>query len=962
MSTTDSRHRLLGRRSECAALDEVVASARAGQSRALVLRGDAGVGKSALLEYLASHASGCTVARAAGVESEMELAYAGLQQLCAPFLDRLERLPAPQRDALGTAFGVRDGDAPNRFLVGLAVLSLLSDVAEDRGLVCVVDDAQWLDAASAQALAFVARRLGVESVGLVFAVREPSGQQRFEGLPELAVGGLDDRDAHELLATVVTGPLDERVRDRLVAETRGNPLALLELPRGLTPAELAGGFWLSEGRALPGRIEQSFTERLAPLPPSTRLLLLVAAAEPLGDPVLVWRAAAELGIGPDAAAPAAAAGLVDFGAQVRFDHPLVRSAVKRAAAPEERQRVHRALAEATDADIDPDRRAWHLAHATAGLDEDVAAELERSADRAKARGGLAAGAAFHERAVELTPDPRRRAQRALLAAKAKHRAGANDGALRLLAVAKAGPLDELEQARAQLLYAQITFAMTRGRDAPPLLLEAAKRLEPLDPRLARETYLEAFAAAFSADRLVRGGDAREVATAVLGADWEPATRACDLLLDGLALLTCEGYVAGAPALKVALRAFRQEPLSEEDELHWTWLACRIARALADDEAWDELTSRHLELARRAGAFSALPVALTDRVLVELFCGRIGEAMSLAAESDAVVEATGSHLALRTSIVLANWRGRDAEAVALIEAHRQDVLRRGEGLWLSANDWGSAIRYNGLGRYEDALAAAERAADAARGLGPPILLLAELIEAAARSGQAERATGPLAQLAEIAHTADTDWALGTHARAAALLAEGATAERLYREAIERLSQLRTRATLARAHLLYGEWLRREHRRVDAREQLRVAHTMLSDMGMEAFAERARRELLATGETVRKRTVETLDDLTPQESQVVRLAADGQTNPEIGAQLFLSPRTVEWHLTKAFGKLGISSRKELPSALSEVGQPSSTSSSDGGPGDQGRATGGTVSHLARSRSTPAQTPSRRRTRGL
>jgi DNA-binding CsgD family transcriptional regulator len=962
MSTTDSRHRLLGRRSECAALDEVVASARAGQSRALVLRGDAGVGKSALLEYLASRASGCAVARAAGVESEMELAYAGLQQLCAPFLDRLERLPAPQRDALGTAFGLRDGDAPNRFLVGLAVLSLLSDVAEDRALVCIVDDAQWLDAASAQALAFVARRLGVESVGLVFAVREPSGQQRFEGLPELAVGGLDDRDAHELLATVVTGPLDERVRDRLVAETRGNPLALLELPRGLTPAELAGGFWLSEGRALPGRIEQSFTERLAPLPPSTRLLLLIAAAEPLGDPVLVWRAAAELGIGPDAAAPAAAAGLVDFGAQVRFDHPLVRSAVKRAAAPEERQRVHRALAEATDADIDPDRRAWHLAHATGGLDEDVAAELERSADRAQARGGLAAGAAFHERAVELTPDSRRRAQRALLAAKAKHRAGANDGALRLLAVAKAGPLDELEQARAQLLYAQITFAMTRGRDAPPLLLEAAKRLEPLDPRLARETYLEAFAAAFSADRLVRGGDAREVATAVLAADWEPATRACDLLLDGLALLTCEGYVAGAPALKVALRAFRQEPLSEEDELHWTWLACRIARALADDEAWDELTSRHLELARRAGAFSALPVALTDRVLVELFCGRIGEAMSLAAESDAVVEATGSHLALRTSIVLANWRGRDAEAVARIEAHRQDVLRRGEGLWLSANDWGSAIRYNGLGRYEDALAAAERAADAARGLGPPILLLAELIEAAARSGQAERATGPLAQLAEIARTADTDWALGTHARAAALLAEGATAERLYREAIERLSQLRTRATLARAHLLYGEWLRREHRRVDAREQLRVAHTMLSDMGMEAFAERARGELLATGETVRKRTVETLDDLTPQEAQVVRLAADGQTNPEIGAQLFLSPRTVEWHLTKAFGKLGISSRKELPSALSEVGQPSSTSSSDGGPGDQGRATGATVSHLARARSTPAQKPSRRRTRGL
>jgi DNA-binding CsgD family transcriptional regulator len=847
----------------------------------------------------------------------MELAYAVLQQLCAPFLAGLERLPGPQRDALGTAFGLREGDVPDRFLVGLAVLSLLSDVAEDRPLVCIVDDAQWLDAASAQALAFVSRRLGAESVGLVFAVREPSGERHFEGLAELTVGGLDDRDAHELLTTVVTGPLDERVRDRLVAETHGNPLALLELPRRLTLAELAGGFWMSDGPALSERIEQSFRERLAPLPPSTRLLLLVAAAEPLGDPVLVWRAAAGLGIAPDAAAPAAAAGLVDFAAQVHFAHPLVRSAVKRAAAPEERQRVHRALAEATDTDIDPDRRAWHRAHATAGLDENVAAELERSASRARARGGLAAGAAFHERAAELTPDPRRRAQRALLAAKGKHQAAANDAALRLLAVAKAGPLDELEQARAQLLHAQITFATTRGRDAPPLLLDAAKRLEPLDARLAREAYLEAFAAALSADRLVRGGDPREVAAAVLAADWEPSTRACDQLLDGLAHLTREGYAAGAPALKVALRAFRDEPPPEEDELRWLWLACRIARALADDEAWDELTARHLELARRAGAFSALPVALTDRVLVELFLGRIGAAMSLAAESDAVVEATGSHMTLRTSIVLANWRGRDAEAVALIEAHRQDVLRRGEGLWLAATDWGSAIRYNGLGRYEEALTAAERAADAALGLGLAILLLAELIEAAARSGQAEHATGPLAQLAETAHAAGTDWALGTHARAAAMLAEGEAAERLYREAVERLSRIKTRATLARAHLLYGEWLRREHRRVDAREQLRVAHTMLSDMGMDAFAERARHELLATGETVRKRTVETLDELTPQEVQVARLAADGQTNPEIGAQLFLSPRTVEWHLTKAFGKLGISSRKQLRSALSDIG---------------------------------------------
>jgi len=881
-----------------------------------VLRGEAGVGKSALLDYLSQHASGCGKAKAAGVESEMELAYAGLQHLCAPFLDRLERLPGPQSEALGTAFGLRDGDAPDRFLVGLAVLSLLSDIAEERPLICIVDDAQWLDAASAQPLAFVARRLGAESVGLVLAVREPDGERHFGGLPALSVGGLGDREARELLATVVTGPLDARVRDRIVAETHGNPLALLELPRGRTPAELAGGFGLTDGPPVPGRIEQSFLERLAHLPPSTRLLLLLAAAEPAGDSVLVWRAAAELQIEPDAAAPAARAGLVDFGAQVRFGHPLIRSAIIGAAAPEEHRRVHWALAEVSDPDADPDRRAWHRAQAAAGLDEDVAAELDRSARRARARGGLAAAAAFHERAVELTPDPRCRAERALLAAKGKYQAGAPDAALRLLAIAQAGPLDELGAARAQLLHAQITFATTRGSDAPPLLLEVARRLEQLDATLARETYLEAFAAALSADRLVRGGDAGEIAAAVLAAGWERSTRPSDLLLDGLALLTREGYVAAAPALKVALRAFRNERLAEEDELRWLWLACRLARALADYEAWDELTARHLEVARRAGAFSALPVALTDRVLVELFSGRIAVAMSLAAESDAVIEATGSHLTLRTSIVLANWRGRDAEARALIEAHRQDVLGRGEGLWLAATDWGSAIRYNGLGRYSEALAAAEQAAGAARGLGPSILLLAELIEAAARSGHPERATSPLAQLGQTAQAAGTEWALGTHARAAAMLADGEAAEQLYLEAIERLSHVKTRATLARAHLLYGEWLRRENRRIDARAQLRAAHAMLFDMGMGAFAERARRELLATGETVRKRAVVTLDELTPQETQVARLAVGGQTNPEIAAQLFLSPRTVEWHLRKVFGKLGVGSRKELRAALSKV----------------------------------------------
>jgi DNA-binding CsgD family transcriptional regulator len=917
MSSPVSGRRLLGRRSECAALDELASSVRAGTSRALLLRGEAGVGKSTLLKYLAHRASGCGIARAAGVESEMELAYAGLHQLCAPLLDRLEHLPGPQRAALSTAFGLRHGDVPDRFLVGLAVLSLLSDVAEERPLICIADDAQWLDAASAHALAFVARRLGAESVGLVFAVRDPFSERYFEGLPELVAAGLDDADAQHLLSGAVAGPLDDRVRDRIVAETRGNPLALLELPRGRTLADLARGFGLSDAPALSGRIEQSFRERLAPLPPSTRLLLLVAAAEPVGDPLLVWRAAAELGVDPSAAAPATAAGLIDFGAQVRFRHPLVRSAVYGGAGADERQRVHQALAEATDADVDPDRRAWHRAQAAAGLDEDVAAELERSAGRARARGGLAAGAAFHERAVELTPDPRRRAQRALLAAHGKHQAGAPEAALRLLAMAQGGPLDELEQARAQLLRAQVIFAMTRGRDAPALLLQAARRLEPLDAKLARETYLEVFAAALSTDRLGRGWDAREVAGAVLAADWEPSTRACDLLLDGLAVLTRDGYVAGAPALTVALRAFRNASLSEEEELRWLWVAVHVARALGDYEAWDELTARHLELARYAGAFSLLSIALTERVVVELASGMIGTATSLAAEADAVLEATGSHLVRRAAIMLANWRGRDAEVVALAEAPEQDALRRGDGIWLVANEYVSVLRYNGLGRYEEALAAAERTAEDPRGLGLWIRDLFEHIEAAARSGHPERAVGPLGQLAEIAQAANTDWALGSYARSAAMLAEGARAERLYREAIERLSRTRGSETLARAHLLYGEWLRRENRRLDAREQLRIAHGMLTEMGMEAFAERAGRELQATGETVRKRTVSTFDELTPQEAQVARLAAGGQTNAEIGAQLFVSPRTVEWHLRKVFAKLGVSSRKELFAEFSDVG---------------------------------------------
>jgi DNA-binding CsgD family transcriptional regulator/tetratricopeptide (TPR) repeat protein len=905
---------LRGRRSEREVLDRLLEAVRGGESRVLVVRGEPGVGKSTMLEYVVEKATACQVARAAGVQSEMELAFAGLQQLCGPMLDRLERLPSPQHDALSVAFGLRSGEAPDRYLVGLAVLGLLSEVAEERPLVCVVDDAQWLDRASLQALEFVARRLFGESVGLVFGVRESGDEQLLPGLPELVVEGLRNGDARALLASVITWPLDERVRDRILAETHGNPLALLELPRGLTPAELAGGFGLPDVRPIPARIEDSFQRRLAPLPAETQRLLLVAAAEPVGDPVLVWRAAQRLGIEPEAAGAAESEGLVEFGSRVTFRHPLVRSAVYRAASPRERRDAHRALAEVTDPDLDPDRRAWHRAHAAHRPDEDVASQLERSAGRAKARGGLAAAAAFLERSATLTLDPSRRAERALAAAGASAEAGALDAALRLLHTAEAGPLGELQCAQAELLRALIAFAVTRGSDAPPLLLTAAKRLESLDAGLMRDTYLEALQAAMFVGRLARGGGLLEVAQAARDAPRRPdPPDPADLLLDGLALLNTEGYSVGTPILRRALTAFRSDDISSEDALRWLWLACRAAVDLWDHESWRVLSTRHVELARHAGALAVLPIALISRMGMHLVAGELAAVASLIEEVEAVTEATGSHLAPYGRLGLAAFRGRELEASELIDTSMKEVLARGEGQGLALVDWTSAVLYNGLGRYEDALAPAQQAGEHPEEL-PFAWGLVELVEAATRSGKAERAADALQRLSETTRASGTDWALGIEARSRALLSAGEAAERLYREAIDRLGGTSVRLDLARAYLLYGEWLRRARRRADAREQLRAAQEMFVAMGAEGFAERAERELLATGETARKRVVETSSQLTAQEAQVARLARDGLSNPEIGARLFISSHTVAYHLRKVFTKLGITSRMQLEQVLS------------------------------------------------
>jgi len=886
---------------------------RGGQSRVLILRGDAGVGKTALLDYLAVSASGCRIARSAGVESEMELAFAGLHQLCAPLLPHLAHLPGPQRDALGTAFGLTAGAAADRFLVGLAVLSLLSRIAEERPLVCLVDDAQWLDRASAQVLAFVARRLLAESMALVFAVRE-AGEELEGNLPVMVVGGLNDSDARALLESVVPGRLDERVRDRIVAEARGNPLALLELPLGLTAAELAGGFGRPDARPLASVIEQSFLRRVQSLPLETQRLLLAAAAEPVGDVPQLWRAAERLGIGDGAAAPAEAAGLIELGVRVRFRHPLVRSATYRAATSSQRQEIHRALAEVTDTQADPDRRAWHRAQAAVGPDEAVAAELERSADRAQGRGGIAAAAAFLKRATELTPDPARRGARALAAAQAEFEAGAPDAAYELLAAAEIGPLDELQRARLARLRARIVFARKRGSDAPLLLLDAAKRLDRLDCGLARETYLEALGAAIFAGRLGGHSGVREAAEAARAAPPGPEPpRLIDLLLDGLATRFTEGYVAGVSPLRRALHAFRGEARRSEDDITpWLWLAWLVAGDLWDDEMWHELATRAVRLAREAGALTVLPVVLSYRAAVHVHAGEFAAASALIEEAYSITEATGNAPLSYTSLVLAAWRGEEARALTLIEAGVQAATARGEGRMIGLAEYGTAVLYNGLGHYEAAVAAAQRA-----GEHEDLVLfswaLIELVEAAARSSANDVATGALRRLEERTRAVGTDWSLGSEARSRALLSHGQAADALYREAIDRFERSRITVHLARAHLVYGEWLRRENRRVDAREQLRIAYEMLSRIGAEAFAERARRELLATGETVRKRTVETRDVLTPQEGQIGRLAGDGLTNPEIGSQLFISPRTVEYHLRKVFTKLGITSRRELRGAL-------------------------------------------------
>jgi DNA-binding CsgD family transcriptional regulator len=823
-----------------------------------------------------------------------------------------ERLPEPQRDALDVAFGLSAGDAASPFLVGLAALGLLSEAAAKRPLLCLVDDAQWLDGASARALAFVARRLLAEKIALAFAARDVgSGLATF---PELRVDPLGRRDARALLESVLAARLDESVLEQIIAETGGNPLALIELPRGLSPARLAGGFGLPAALPLSTGIEQSFTRRLAQLPREARRLLVLAAAEPVGDPALLWRAAQQLGIPETAVHAVESEGLLKLDGAVAFRHPLVRSAAYGAADANQRREAHRALAAATDPHLDPDRRAWHRGQAASVPDEEVADELERSAVRAQARGGFAAAAAFLERAAMLTPAPERRAQRTLVAAQTKFRAGALDDALGLLSSTQIGALDELDRARVDLLRAQIGFASTHGRDAPGLLLRAARRLVPLSQALACETYLEALSSAMFAGRLsAPGASALDVAVAAKAAPRSGVLSGLELWLDGIATLFTDSYEAAVPILRHAHKGFDSGDMLTSEPLRWKWLATVLSIHMWDDARWLAISESHVKVAREAGALGELPLALSQRVYAHLFAGELTTAASLVDEIRSASEAAGSNLTPYGAVGLAALRGREAEAISLIDESREDATRRGEGVGLSVLDWAQALLYNGLGRYGEARAAALRVCEYPHDLSTSNWGTVELIEAAVRAGTPELAVDARLRLAEMARVSGTDWAVGISARSEALLADDDRAEELHVEAVGRLGQSRIAIDLARAHLLYGEWLRRRRRRTDARLQLRLAHGLFSGFGMEAFAERARVELEATGEHARSRTVDTLDQLTPQEAQVSRLVAQGHKNREIAAQLFISPSTVEYHLRKAFRKLGVTSRTQLANRL-------------------------------------------------
>jgi len=903
---------LLGRHVECRRIDQLLAEAKAGRSGTLVVRGAAGIGKTALLEsvHATAEESGFRVETATGFEAETHFAYAGLHQICTPLLDHMPALPEPQQRALGVALGLDAGSAPNKFLVSLAALGLFSEAADRSGLLCLVDDAQWLDSASMDALAFVARRIEAERLAMVFGVRD--GEMRstvLAGLPELRLNGLSDSDARLLLDAVVSAPIDHDVRERIIAEAHGNPLALVELPFDNPRTRLASGLSQPDLPDVSSRVQTEYRDRADGLPEESRLLLLLAAADPTGDPLLLRRAVDHSGIRPESAAPAESAGLIEIGTRVRFRHPLARSAIYRGADPADRRRAHAALAAVTDPTSDPDRRAWHDAQATAGADERVAGELERSATRARARGGYAAAGSFLLRSMQLTPEPATRARRALDAAHATHEAGDSETALELLATTDAGPIDAFHRARSALLRARISFQLTRHPQVPEMLLRAAGDMAPFDPDLAHETHLHALDAAL----VIGGPTAHRVAAAALeDPSLEHARRPLDRLLFALSATMIRGFDEGVPQLRDALESMAggdpsnpQLPRGYPSSL---WLAARSAVGILNDDLAFRLAEAHVRSARASGALVGLADALNFHANILALGGELTRAGELARTSIAITESAGWVPMRHAATIVSAWRGDAATVSRLRELTLQDPGNPPEGAEVALAAYATAVVSNARGDYESAKQAAEIVC-ACVALSLSSVGQAEMIEASVRAGDARSAARALEELSRRARACETPWALGLEARSRALTISDATAEPYYRAAVEHLEASRLTGEAARAHLVFGEWLRREGRRQEARGELQVAHDLLSRIGADAFAARAAKELVATGEHPRRRTKQAADELTPQELQVARHVATGATSREVGAHLFLSPRTIEAHLRSIYRKLGITSRRDL-----------------------------------------------------
>ena len=901
---------LLDRELERGQIDRVLEAARRGLSGALVLHGEPGTGKTTLLDYAVESGGDFEIVRLLGIESETEFGFAALHQLLLPFLGGLRSLPAPQRDALAGALGLRRPDSPDRFLVALAALTMLAGAAAKRPLLCIVDDAQWLDRESAGILGFIARRFSADAVAMLFAVRGPSERAvELEGIPWVRIGGLPPDEAGQLLASAVAGQVDRGVSERVIAQTGGNPLGLIELGRELSGEQLAGEISLPDLLPLGGSLQARYLRQIRRLPAETQIFLLAAAADPTGDPALLWRAGEFLGFGIRAAAPAEVEGLLRFCPLVRFRHPLIRSAVYHGATLAERVRVHEALARATDPEVAADLRAWHRAEAAIGPDESVAGELERAADRARARGGWAASARFLTRAATLTPGADSRFRRVLAAARAETTAGACVRARALLDSVADQLDDPVKHAAVQRVQGTIRYALDQTAEAASVLLDAARQLAPLDASQARATLLEALAAARTSGRLGKkgAGDA-DIAQAIRSSPRPPTADATigDLVLDADATLILDGHEAAVPGLKRAVTAMLEAPISSADLLTLAGVGCTAAGALGDDHALYSLANWLEVQARDQGAVLPLSTALIFSGSSELFAGHLGQARARYAERGAIEAARGGSCEVGLALVLA-WRGRAVEARAQAADAARVAAEQGHGWKLVWLEYGRAVLALAMGHYEEALAAAPRGYE--ENVLVSTFALPDLIEAAVRCGERASAEQALVRVARRAAASPTPLMLGLLARSRALLGSETDAEAFYREAISHLQHARGRVHLARAELLYGEWLRRQRRQRDAREHLQAAYDMFREIGADGFAERARLELAATGRTARQPASSHGGGLTPQELQVATLAAAGFTNPEIASRLFISPKTVDYHLGKVFRKLGVGSRRQL-----------------------------------------------------